>query len=147
MQPQNPQRSAAASLAARRGQAILATWPELLDAGRAQDSDENLAGTAKRARALLSPATAAELGVAVGELVAVSRQSDAIVVPVVIEDMPDRLVWLPTNEDGCAVRTQLAAAGGALVSLTRPGRRLVAGVESADSDSIGDRSAGGSPGR
>ena len=41
------------------GSVVLATWAELLDDGRLSDGDENLAGTAKPARALLSAATAA----------------------------------------------------------------------------------------
>ena len=36
------------------GEAVLATWHELLDAGRMSDGDDNLAGTAKPARALIS---------------------------------------------------------------------------------------------
>ena len=43
----------------RTGEAVLATWHELLDAGRGQDGDEHLAGTAKPARAIMSAATAA----------------------------------------------------------------------------------------
>ena len=41
------------------GEALLATWHELLDAGRGQDGDPHLAGTAKPARAIMSAATAA----------------------------------------------------------------------------------------
>ena len=41
---------------------MLATWHELLDAGRAQDGDEHLAGTAKPARALINVVTATAHG-------------------------------------------------------------------------------------
>ena len=48
------------------GEALLATWHELLDAGRMQDGDEHLAGTAKPARALISAATASSAGIGAG---------------------------------------------------------------------------------
>jgi NADH-quinone oxidoreductase subunit G len=99
------------------GSAVLATWTELLDAGRAQDGDEHLAGTAKPARAALSAATAAEIGVGAGDLLAVSTDAGALVLPVVIEAMPERVVWLPTNARGCAVRATLGA--GSTVQLAR----------------------------
>ena len=50
--------------AAQPGQAVLATWHLLLDAGRLQDGEPHLAGTAKKATAVLSASTAAEVGVA-----------------------------------------------------------------------------------
>ena len=46
-----------------RGEAVLATWHWLLDDGSLQDGEPFLAGTAKKSRLHLSPATAAELGV------------------------------------------------------------------------------------
>jgi NADH-quinone oxidoreductase subunit G len=102
-----------------KGQALLATWAELLDAGRMQDGDEHLAGTAKPARALLNAATAAEVGVAAGGSVAVATDSGTLVLPVVIEHLPDRVVWLPTNARGCSVRVTLGAVSGDVVRLTR----------------------------
>src|SRR5262249_24139501 len=53
-------------------EALLATWHNLLDAGRMQDGEPNLAGTARRAIAKMSVATAAEAGVADGEMVCVA---------------------------------------------------------------------------
>ena len=41
----------------------------------------------------------------------------AVTVPVEIADMPDRVVWLPTNSAGCAVRRELGAGHGTLVTL------------------------------
>ena len=57
----------AAARVVEAGQAVLATWPELIDAGRMLDGELNLAGTAKPARALLCAATAAEVGVRAGD--------------------------------------------------------------------------------
>ena len=99
------------------GRALLATWHNLLDAGRMQDGEPNLAGTARAAVARLSAATAAEVGTADGEKVTVATGRGSITVPVEITDMPDRVVWLPTNSAGSAIRRQLAAGHGSLVSL------------------------------
>ncbi len=99
--------------------AVLASWSELLDAGRMSDGDENLAGTAKPARALLSAVTAAAAGVADGDPIRVSTAAGAIEVPAVIADVVDGVVWLPANARGCAVRSTLGVTAGAIVSLTR----------------------------
>jgi NADH-quinone oxidoreductase subunit G len=99
------------------GEALLATWHNLLDAGRMQDGEPNLAGTARAAVAKMSAVTAAEAGVAAGAKVTVSTSRGAITVPVEITIMPDRVVWLPSNSVGCAVRSQLGAGHGALVTV------------------------------
>ncbi len=96
----------------------LSTWAELIDAGRMQDGDEYLAGTARPAVARISPATAAELGVADGGAVAVSTDAGAMSWPVEIVPMADGTVWLPTNPRGHAVRAALSAALGSVVTLT-----------------------------
>jgi NADH-quinone oxidoreductase subunit G len=99
------------------GQALLSTWHNLLDAGRMQDGEPNLAGTARAAVARMSAATAAEAGTAGGGKVTVATDRGAITVPVEIADMPDRVVWLPANAAGCAVRRDLGAGHGTLVTL------------------------------
>ena len=83
------------------------------------DGDEYLAATAKPARALLSPATASELG----ESVTVSTERGSITVPVEVADMPDGVVWLPTNARGCAVRATLGAVAGDIVTIAPGGAR------------------------
>jgi len=102
------------------GQALLATWHNLLDAGRMQDGEPNLAGTARAAVARMSAATAAEVGVGDGGKVTVATERGAITVPAEIADMPDRVVWLPTNSAGCAVRAVLGAGHGSLVTMRSP---------------------------
>jgi NADH-quinone oxidoreductase subunit G len=99
------------------GRALLATWHNLLDAGRMQDGEPNLAGTARAAIARMSAATAAEAGTADGGKVTVATSRGAITVPVEIADMPDRVVWLPTNSAGSAVRQVLAAGHGSEVTV------------------------------
>jgi NADH-quinone oxidoreductase subunit G len=103
------------------GQAVLATWHHLLDSGRMQDGEPFLAGTAPKARALLSAQTAATIGLAEDDLVRVSAGSGAITVPVTIADMADHVIWLPTNSPGSAVRSTLGVEAGAVVSLTKGG--------------------------
>jgi NADH-quinone oxidoreductase subunit G len=102
------------------GQALLATWHNLLDAGRMQDGEPNLAGTARAAVARMSAATAAEVGVGDGGKVTVATERGTITVPAEIADMPDRVVWLPTNSAGCAVRAVLGAGHGSLVTMRSP---------------------------
>src|SRR6266536_2991211 len=98
-----------------KGEAVLATWHELLDAGRMSDGDDNLAGTAKPARVLVSAVIADELGVADGDDVSVASEHGSIVLPAVIAELPDRVVWLPTNARGCAVRASLGVNAGGVV--------------------------------
>jgi NADH-quinone oxidoreductase subunit G len=107
--------------AAGRGEARLASWHTLLDAGRLQDGEPFLAATAKRPVARLSAATAAEIGVDDGEEATVSTPHGSITLPLVVTPMPDRVVWLPTNSAGSAIRATLRADAGAVVQLT-PGR-------------------------
>ncbi|MGH3244051.1 MAG: molybdopterin-dependent oxidoreductase, partial [Spirillospora sp.] len=99
-----------------RGEALLATWRLLLDKGSLQDGEPFLAGTAKGAVARLSPATAAEIG-ATGT-VTVSAARGEVTLPLEITaDLPDRVVWLPTNSAGCAVHRDLGAAAGGVVRI------------------------------
>ena len=102
------------------GHALLATWHNLLDVGRMQDGEPNLAGTARAAVARMSAATAADAGVADAGLVTVATGKGAITVPVEITEMPDRIVWLPTNSAGSAVRRELGAGHGSEVTVRSP---------------------------
>ncbi|MHA3702604.1 NADH-quinone oxidoreductase subunit G [Jatrophihabitans sp. YIM 134969] len=96
----------------------LATWHELLDAGRMQDGDANLAATAKPARAVISSGTAAQLGIADGDPVTIAGPAGAVTVPAVVDVIADTVVWVPTNARGCAVRDTLGAVNGSVVTVT-----------------------------
>lgn len=101
------------------GQAVLATWRLQLDAGRGQDGEQFLAGTAKRPVARMSAATAAGFGVADGDRVAVSTSRGTVEVPAVVTDrMVDGVVWLPLNSVGSRVHDTLGATAGDLVTVT-----------------------------
>ncbi|GLW98405.1 NADH-quinone oxidoreductase subunit G [Microtetraspora sp. NBRC 16547] len=97
------------------GEAVLATWHLLLDDGRLQDGEPYLAGTARSATALLSEATAAEIGVADGDKVTVGG---SMILPVRIADLPDRVVWVPANSAGASVTRDLRAVAGDVVTIT-----------------------------
>ncbi|MBV8349202.1 MAG: NADH-quinone oxidoreductase subunit G [Mycolicibacterium sp.] len=99
------------------GEAVLASWRMLLDAGRLQDGEPYLAGTARPPVARLSPATASEIGAADGDLVRVSTSHGSITAPLVITEMADRVVWLPANSPGCSVHEALRVSAGAVVSI------------------------------
>jgi NADH-quinone oxidoreductase subunit G len=99
----------------RTGEAVLATWRMLLDAGRLQDGERFLAGTAKTAVARLSAATAAEIG-ADGK-VTVATAHGEITLPLEITEMPDRVVWLPANSPGSAVYRDLGLQAGGVVKI------------------------------
>ena len=103
---------------------VLATWATLLDAGRLQDGEPFLAGTAPAAVLKVNPAGALQIGAAQGELVTVSTARGRVTVPVqVVDDMVDGVVWLPTNSAGCAVRATLGVDAGARVNVTTEGDR------------------------
>ncbi len=120
--PSSAPNVAAASLPELRpNEAFLATWHWLLDDGRLQDGEPHLAGTRKLPRLHLSEATAAAIGAGPGDLVRVGSGDDeggSIVLPLVVADLPDGVVWLPTHSPGSHVREELGAAHGDVVKVT-----------------------------
>ncbi|MGH3096105.1 MAG: molybdopterin-dependent oxidoreductase, partial [Streptosporangiales bacterium] len=115
--PTAPETSATEKPSPEAGQAVLATWHMLLDSGRMQDGEPYLAGTGRKPHARLSGPTAVELGVVDGDDVTVTTGRGSVTLPLVVTDMPDRVVWLPTNSEGCAVRRTLVADAGDLVDV------------------------------
>jgi NADH-quinone oxidoreductase subunit G len=111
------------------GEAVLATWHQLIDLGSALDGDEVLTATARPPVARIGKALADELGVADGDLVTVGADRGTVTLPAAITDLPDRVVWLPTNSPGSTLRRTLAAAAGAVVRLSAgaPGPILASG--------------------
>ncbi|GAA3615737.1 NADH-quinone oxidoreductase subunit G [Kineosporia mesophila] len=109
------------------GTTVLSTWSMLLDRGRLQDGEPYLAGTAHRAVARMSPATAAQLGVQKGisSNVTVFNDRGEITLPLALTPMPDGVVWLPSNSPGSPVRSKLAAGNGDAVSVRLAGDQLM----------------------
>jgi NADH-quinone oxidoreductase subunit G len=106
------------------GTAILSGWRMLLDQGRMQDGEPNLAGVARPPVARLSPTTAAEIGAADDDLIVVATNRGAVTLPLLITDLPDRVVWLPLNSPGCSLNEQLATQPGGVVQLYRADERM-----------------------
>ncbi|EWT00027.1 hypothetical protein N865_18535, partial [Intrasporangium oryzae NRRL B-24470] len=105
-----------------QGDFILSTWATLLDAGRMQDGEPFLAGTAPKAVARLSAASATGLGVLDGDAVTVTGPRGSITLPAAVTDaMVDGVVWLPTNSKDCSVRAALGALAGDRVAVTKGG--------------------------
>jgi NADH-quinone oxidoreductase subunit G len=118
------QRAAAAPVGT--GDFVLSTWATLLDAGRMQDGEPFLAGTAPLAVARLSMASATGLGVVDGDAVTVTGPVGSVTLPAVVTDgMVDGVVWLPTNarsfHGDCSIRTGLGTDAGGRVHVTKGG--------------------------
>jgi NADH-quinone oxidoreductase subunit G len=111
------------------GEALLATWRQLLDNGSMQDGEPNLAATAKAPLVRLSAATAARLGVRFGDLVTVRTDRGAITLPSVEADLPEDVVWLPENSGPSTVHRVLGVGHGAPVAVA-PASAVVAAVAS-----------------
>ncbi|USQ76941.1 NADH-quinone oxidoreductase subunit G [Ornithinimicrobium cryptoxanthini] len=111
-------RVSAAQLAGpAQGEAVLATWHHLLDSGSMQDGEPFLAGTAPRSVARISAGTAESVGLTEGAHLAVSTERGTISLPVELTEMPDHVVWVPTNSPGSAVRATLGAEAGSIVAI------------------------------
>ena len=102
------------------GEAVLGGWRLLLDNGTLQEGDTALAGTRHPAVARLSPATAAEVGIADGAPLSVTGPAGSLTLPLLITpELPDRVVWIPLNSTpGGSFRT-LGATPGRVVGLAQ----------------------------
>ena len=116
--PEPPRASSPPRRAPRRGEALLATWKHLVGDGRLLEGSAQLAATARPAVTRLAAATAAEIGVTEGEPVTVSTDAGTLTLPLVITDMPERVVWVPTNSAGRPVPATLRVTSGALVRIS-----------------------------
>ena len=104
------------------GEAVLATWHHLLDAGRMQDGEPFLAGTAPLAVARISADTARDLDLVDGMALTLTSPRGSLTLPVAITDgMVDHVVWVPTNSPGSRVRVELRATAGDVVRLSKGG--------------------------
>ena len=105
------------------GRAVLTGWRMLLDAGRLQDGEPHLAGTARPTVVRLSPATADEIGARDGRPVTVATARGTITLPLLVTEMPDRVVWLPLNSPGSQVNPTLGVSPGAVVAISTGGEQ------------------------
>ncbi|OZD09450.1 NADH-quinone oxidoreductase subunit G [Rhodococcus sp. 06-235-1A] len=101
------------------GHAILATWRMLVDSGRMQDGEDNLAQTGRAPVVRLSAATASSIGAEPGDRVSVDSDRGSITLPLRITDLPDNVVWVPMNSPDSSVYRSLGAASGEVVRLRK----------------------------
>jgi NADH-quinone oxidoreductase subunit G len=113
-----PTVSPATPASPKQGEAVLATWHQLLDLGSLTDGDEYLGGTARPPVVRLGKGTAEALGVGEGDPVTVGTGRGALTLPAALTDMPDGVVWVPTNSPGSTVRRALGVTAGAVVTLS-----------------------------
>ncbi|WP_416339565.1 NADH-quinone oxidoreductase subunit G [Raineyella sp.] len=126
---------AAVTAGAGDGSVVLATWRTLLDAGRGQDGEPYLAGTAPASVARVSAATAARIGA--GDAVVLRAGDAELTLPLVVEpSMLDDVVWVPRNAPGRSVAEHLGVGSGDRVG-------LAAAPATEDSTARSDDSTGG----
>jgi len=100
------------------GQAVLATWRQLLDEFSLGVDEPALAGTARPPVLRCNPATAQRLGLTAGAPATVRTDRGELTLPLVIADLPDGVVWLPANSPGSRVRDTLGVGHGDLVGVS-----------------------------
>lgn len=100
------------------GQAVLATWHRLIGNGSLQVDEPHLAGTARPVVAKVAETTAQRFGLESGGYVTVSTDRGAITLPVETDDLPEGVIWLPTNSGDVTVRRTLGAGHGSIVSVS-----------------------------
>ena len=100
--------------AAPASELTLVSWRFLLDLGSLQEGEVNLAGTAKEARAHISVATAAKIGVTEADSLRISSNRGSIELPVSISEIADNLIWVPRNSAGSQTIPSLGFTTGAV---------------------------------
>ena len=109
-----------ASLPAVSGdQFILTSWRRLLDLGTLQQGEENLAGTARKTVAVISPKRAQAMGVADGDQLKISTSLGSVTLSALVEDIHDDAVWAPRNSRGSQLLVNLGVAHGAVVTVVK----------------------------
>ncbi|MGY2873087.1 NADH-quinone oxidoreductase subunit G [Marmoricola sp. URHA0025 HA25] len=96
---------------------VLSSWKQLIDDGRMQDGDDHYRATARRPVVLVNEATFATLGVAEGDLVALTGPLGSIHLPVRVGDVVQGAVWAPASAPGASVR-HLVGPAGSTVTVT-----------------------------
>ena len=111
--------SAAAQPTVSGDQFILTSWRRLLDLGTLQQGEENLAGTARKTVAVISPKRASALGVVDGDKLKISTSFGSVTLNALVEDIHDDALWAPRNSRGSQLLVNLGVAHGAVVSVVK----------------------------
>ncbi|GAB3294184.1 NADH-quinone oxidoreductase subunit G [Parasphingorhabdus pacifica] len=99
------------------GQVRLATWRQLLDNGSLQADEPQLAGTARRSVAMISPRTAQRLGLQPEQRVQLRSNKGSLSLEAVVTEIPDDVVWVPTASGPAKVNRALGVGHGAPVDI------------------------------
>jgi NADH-quinone oxidoreductase subunit G len=111
--------SASAQPALKADQALITSWRRLLDVGTLQQGEENLAGTARRTVAVISPKRAQTMGVIDGDQLKISTQQGSVTLSALVENIHDDAVWAPRNSRGSQLLTNLGVVHGAVVTVVK----------------------------
>ena len=114
-----PNVSAASAHSVTGDQAVLTSWRRLLDLGTLQKGEENLAGTARRAVAVISPKRAAALGAVDGDLLRISNDNGWVMLAALVENIHDDAVWAPRNSAGSQLLANLGVAHNSVVTVVK----------------------------
>jgi NADH-quinone oxidoreductase subunit G len=100
-------------------QALITSWRRLLDLGTLQQGEENLAGTARRTVAVISPKRAQVMGVVDGDQLKISTTQGSVTLSALVENIHDDAVWAPRNSRGSQLLVNLGVAHGAIVTVVK----------------------------
>lgn len=100
-------------------QALITSWRRLLDLGTLQEGEENLAGTARRTVAVISPKRAQLMGVVDGDQLKISSSQGSVTLGALVENIHDDAVWAPRNSRGSQLLAELGVAHGAVVTVVK----------------------------
>jgi NADH-quinone oxidoreductase subunit G len=114
-----PNVSAASAHSVFGEQAVLTSWRRLLDLGTLQKGEENLAGTARRTVAVISPKRAAALGAVDGDLLKISNGNGWVMLSALVENIHDDAVWAPRNSAGSQLLANLGVAHNSVVTVVK----------------------------
>ena len=115
--PAAPQEQPAGPRETAVGEAVLATWRQLIDDASMQAGEPYLAATARPAVIRISPVNAADLGISDGDPVTLTGTIGSMTLPALITDMPSGVVWAPAN-NGTSVVADLGVSAGDTVRVS-----------------------------
>ena len=111
--------NSSAQPALKADQALITSWRRLLDLGTLQQGEENLAGTARRTVAVISPKRAQAMGVVDGDRLKISTTQGSVTLSALVENIHDDAVWAPRNSRGSQLLVNLGVAHGAVVTVVK----------------------------
>jgi NADH-quinone oxidoreductase subunit G len=104
---------------------VLSTWRQLIDGSRMAEGEPYLAATARRTVARMPPSLFVELGLVEGDEVVLRTRRGAVTLPAMVADLPDRVVWAPSNSGGQPLARVLGAGAGDVVGIEAGARGVV----------------------